>query len=201
MNCTFPSLDNGFQDGKYLLPILFSCRPALPPAGSPSGRATPHRERSPVSHSGNAGRCQCVPQLIRGGVGFEVLNLRTDAKLRRFKGQPCFAPLRHPKAAEIVLRKRDRRAGKVKFPFRGRTVQRRYRPSRPPPPFRKGTAGSYPERTAAQPDSSFQICFHLPRRGRRFPHNGGKGILRCASLHRRLDILSELLHRQSELRP
>ncbi len=51
-----------------------------------------------------------IPQFVRGGIGFEVLHLRTDAKLGRFKGQPRFAPLRHPKAAEIVLRKSDRRA-------------------------------------------------------------------------------------------
>ena len=44
-----------------------------------------------------------IPQFICGGVGFEVLNLRPDAKLRRFKGQPRFAPLCHPKTAEIVL--------------------------------------------------------------------------------------------------
>ena len=57
-----------------------------------------------------------IPQFVRGGIGFEVLHLRTDAKLGHFKGQPRFAPLRHPQAAEIVLRKSDRSARESEIP-------------------------------------------------------------------------------------
>ena len=131
-----------------------------------------------------------------------MLNLRPDAKLRRFKRQSCFAPLRHPKAAEIVLRKSDRRAGESEVPrFQTGLCKSDIAPHALRFPFGKVQRYHIQNGLRNGRILLFQIGCHLPCRGFCFPHNGGKGIRRRSSLHCRLDVLSELLHRQSKLRP
>ena len=105
----FPFADDRFQDGEDFLPIFLPCRPALPLRILLLAEPFCIRRTAPCDIT-EPGIDSLIPQLIRGGIGFEVLHLRPDAKLWRVKGQPCFSPLRHPKAAEIVLRKSDRRA-------------------------------------------------------------------------------------------
>ena len=89
-------------DGEYLLPVLLPCRPALPLRVLLLAEPLRIGSAAPF-HITETRVCQCVPQLIRGSVGFEVLHLRPDAKLWCVKGQPRSAPLRHAKPAEIVL--------------------------------------------------------------------------------------------------
>ena len=104
----------------------------------------------------------CLPQFIRGGIGFEMLYLRTDAKLRRFKGQPRFAPLRHPKPAEIVLRKRDRRAGESEVPrFQTGLHKGHITPHALRLPFRKVQRNHIQNGLWHSRILLFEVCFHL----------------------------------------
>ena len=77
----FPFAGDSFQDGEYLLPVLFSCRPAFPLRVLLLSEPLRIGSAAPF-HIAETRVYKCVPQLIRGGVGFEVLNLRPDAKLR-----------------------------------------------------------------------------------------------------------------------